>query len=100
MADFPPVHPGEVLLHEFMQPLEISQNKLANTIGVPPLRINEIVCGRRDITADTALRLSRALGLSDMFWLNVQSRYNAETVRINLRQNLNQIHPINLDDIP
>jgi antitoxin HigA-1 len=100
MADFPRVHPGEVLLHEFMQPLEISQNKLANTIGVPPLRINEIVRGRRDITADTALRLSRALGLSDMFWLNIQSRYNAETVRINLGQNLNQIHPINLDDIP
>ncbi|MBI5025562.1 MAG: HigA family addiction module antidote protein [Nitrospirae bacterium] len=73
-----PVHPGEILLEEFLKPLEISQYKLAKDISVPPRRINEIVQGKRSITADTALRLARYFGLSERFWLNLQSRYDLE----------------------
>ena len=73
-----PVHPGEILLEEFLKPLGISQYKLAKDISVPPRRINEIVQGKRSITADTALRLSRYFGLSERFWLNLQSRYDLE----------------------
>jgi antitoxin HigA-1 len=98
MADFTPVHPGRILLHEFMQPLEISQNKLADVTGIPPARINQIVRGHHDITADTALRLSRALGVSDMFWLTMQSHYDAETARIHLGPYLSQIRPIHLEN--
>ena len=71
-----PVHPGEILKDEFLAPLGISQYRLAKEIGVPPRRINEIVKGRRAITADTALRLSRYFGLSAQFWMNLQTRYN------------------------
>lgn len=70
-----PIHPGEILLEEFLKPLNISQYRLAKDIGVPPRRINEIVLGKRGITADTALRLGRYLGMSAEFWLNLQGRY-------------------------
>lgn len=76
-----PVHPGEVLLEEFLAPLEISQYRLAHAISVPPRRINEIVHGNRAISADTALRLSRFFGTSAQFWLNLQARYDLETER-------------------
>ncbi|MBI4670938.1 MAG: HigA family addiction module antidote protein [Chloroflexi bacterium] len=75
---FPPVHPGEILLEDFLKPMNISQCRLAADIGVPPRRINEIVHGKRAITADTALRLSRYFGLSERYWLNLQTRYDLE----------------------
>jgi len=68
-----PVHPGEVLLEEFLEPMEISQYRLAKDVSVPPRRINEIVHGKRSVTADTALRLARYFGTSDRFWLNLQT---------------------------
>jgi len=74
----PPVPPGEVLLEEFLKPLGISQYQLAKDLSVPPRRINEIVHGKRAVTADTALRLSRYLGTSEQFWLNLQARYALE----------------------
>ena len=73
-----PIHPGEVLLADFLEPLEVSQHRLAIAIGVPPRRINEIVHGKRRIGADTALRLARYFGTSDRFWINLQSRYDRE----------------------
>jgi addiction module HigA family antidote len=75
---FPPVHPGEILLEEFLKPYGISQYRLAQDIGVPPRRINEIVHGKRAISADTALRLSRYFGLSERYWMNLQARYDLE----------------------
>ena len=74
----PNVHPGEVLLEEFIKPLHISQNRLAREIGVPPRRINEIVLGKRSVTPDTALRLSRYFGTSSRFWLGLQMDYDLE----------------------
>lgn len=74
----PPIHPGEILLEDFLAPMGISQYKLAKDISVPPRRINEIVQGKRSVSADTALRLSRYFGLSERFWLNLQSRYDLE----------------------
>ena len=74
----PPIHPGEILLEEFLEPMDISQYRLAKDIGVPPRRINEIVKGKRGISADTALRLSRYFGTSERFWMNLQSRYDLE----------------------
>jgi addiction module HigA family antidote len=76
-----PITPGEILLEEFLIPLGISQYRLAETIGVPPRRINEIVHGRRRITPETGLRMSRALGLSDRYWLNIQLDYDVEVER-------------------
>ncbi|MFN8877875.1 MAG: HigA family addiction module antitoxin [Gemmatimonadota bacterium] len=76
-----PIHPGEVLIEEFLGPLGISQYRLAHAISVPPRRINEIVHGNRAISADTALRLSRFFGTSAQFWLNLQARYDLETER-------------------
>ena len=73
-----PITPGEILLEEFLIPLGISQYRLAKTIGVPPRRINEIVHGKRRITPETGLRMSRALGLSDRYWLNIQLDYDIE----------------------
>jgi addiction module HigA family antidote len=73
-----PIHPGEILMEEFLKPLGISQYKVAKDINVPARRINEIVHGKRSITADTALRLSRYFNLSERFWLNLQSRYDLE----------------------
>ena len=74
----PNVHPGEVLLEEFLEPFQISQNRLAREIGVPPRRINEIVLGKRSVTPDTALRLSRYFGTSSRFWLGLQMDYDLE----------------------
>ena len=85
MADFAPTHPGEILKTEFLDPLGISQYRIAKAIDVPPRRINEIVHG---ISADTALRLSRALGLSDMFFINMQAHYDAEVAREQLANEL------------
>lgn len=74
----PPIHPGEILLEEFLRPLGISQYRLAKSISVPPRRINELVHGNRAVTADTALRLSRFFGTSERFWMNLQTRYDLE----------------------
>ena len=75
----PPIHAGEVLKVDFLEALEISQYRLAKAMHVPPRRINEIVQGRRGISADTALRLSKALGTTAAFWMNLQTRYDLET---------------------
>ena len=74
----PPIHPGEILREEFLDPMGISQYRLAKDISVPPRRINEIVHGKRSVTADTALRLGRFFGMSPQFWLNLQTRYDLE----------------------
>ena len=74
----PPIHPGEILLEEFLGPLGLSQYRLAKGISVAPRRINEIVHGKRAVTADTALRLARFFGTSDRFWLNLQTRFDLE----------------------
>jgi addiction module HigA family antidote len=83
-----PIHPGEILLEEFLQPMGISQYRLAKDTSVPPRRINEIVHGKRGITADTALRLARFFGTSDRFWLNLQTRYDLEVERERLADRL------------
>ncbi len=75
------IHPGEVLLEEFLVPLGISQNALARAAGVPPRRINEIVLGKRSVTADTAVRLAAALGTSERFWMGLQADYDLEEAR-------------------
>ncbi len=85
-----PIHPGEILLEEFLKPLNISQYKLAKDISVPPRRINEIVQGKRSISADTALRLSRYFGLSERFWLNLQARYDLEVEKDKLNRRIEQ----------
>jgi addiction module HigA family antidote len=89
-----PIHPGEILLEEFLGPLRISQYRLAQAIGVPPRRINEIVHGKRAITPDTALRLARALGTSDRFWINLQTRYDLDVQIEAHRAELDQITPL------
>ncbi len=76
--EFPPIHPGEILLEEFLKPMGISQYRVARDISVDPRRINEIVLGKRAISADTALRLGRFFGTSPRFWLNLQSHYDLE----------------------
>lgn len=83
-----PIHPGEILLEEFLEPMGISQYKLAKDISVPPRRINEIVLGKRAITPDTALRLSRYFGLSERFWMNLQTRYDIEVEKDKLQNRL------------
>ena len=82
------IHPGEILLEEFLEPMELSQYRLAKDITVPPRRINEIVHGKRGITADTALRLARYFGTSERFWMNLQIRYDLETERVRLKGRL------------
>ncbi len=84
----PPVHPGEVLLEEFLKPMGISQYRLAHDISVPPRRINEIVQGKRSISADTSLRLSRYFGTTERFWLNLQAGFDLETARLKLGDQL------------
>jgi addiction module HigA family antidote len=84
----PPVHPGEILLLEFLEPMELSQYALAKAIGVPPRRINEIVLGKRAISADTALRLGRYFGIEPQFWLNLQSRYDLDVAKDTLGKRL------------
>ncbi len=85
------IHPGEVLSEEFLVPLGISQNALARAIGVPPRRVNEIVLGKRSITADTAVRLARALGTSEGFWMGLQADYDLEQARAELADRLPEI---------
>ena len=87
-AKLPPVHPGEILLEEFMSPLAITQYRLSKDIGVHPRRINQIVHGKRAVTADTALRLSRYFGTSERFWMNLQSRYDLEVEKDRLGDRL------------
>jgi len=94
MATIAPIHPGEVLLEDFLTPLEVTQHHLAVSIGVPPRRINEIVHGKRRVTADTALRLARYFGTTDRFWLNLQTRYDLEIEKDHLGATLEQIHPL------
>jgi antitoxin HigA-1 len=84
----PPIHPGEILLEEFLKPLGVSQYRLARDVSVPPRRINEIVRGLRAITADTALRLARYFGTTERFWLNLQTRYDIEVQRDRLGDRL------------
>ncbi len=94
--DFPPVHPGEILLEEFLKPLEISQYRLSKDIGVPAMRINKIVRGERGISADTALRLARYFGMSVEFWTGIQSHYDTELAKMNLGHRLEQeVKPMN-----
>lgn len=83
-----PIHPGEVLLADFLEPLGLSQYRLAHSISVPPRRINEIAHGLRAVTADTALRLARFFGTSEQFWLNLQARYDLEVERDRLGRRL------------
>jgi addiction module HigA family antidote len=83
-----PIHPGEILMEEFLKPLGVTQYKLAKDIHVPARRINEIVHGKRDITADTALRLSRYFNLSEQFWLNLQARYDLEVEKDKLNDRI------------
>ena len=85
-----PVHPGEVLLEEFLEPLGLTQYRLAKDLSVPARRINEIVHGTRSVTADTALRLSRYFGTSDRFWLNLQAAYDLDVERDRLGKRLEQ----------
>ena len=82
--DIPPIHPGEILLEEFLKPMEISQYRLAKDISVDPRRVNEIVHGQRAISADTALRFGRYFGTSPQFWLNLQSHYDLEVLDMEL----------------
>ncbi len=94
MDKLAPVHPGEVLMEDFIGPLGITQNRLAVAIGVPPRRINEIVHGQRRISADTALRLGRYFGTSAQFWVNLQSHYDLEVERDVLGAALDAIRPL------
>ena len=84
----PPIHPGEILIEEFLKPMELSQYRLAKDISVPPRRINEIVHGKRSISADTALRLGRFFGISPQFWLNLQTRFDLEVAEDLLAERL------------
>jgi len=100
-----PIHPGEILLEEFLQPLNLSQYRLAKDISVSPRRINEIVHGKRAITADTALRLARYFETTDRFWINLQTRYDLEIEKDRLGEKLEtevQIHNTrqNVKDLP
>lgn len=94
MKKLAPVHPGEVLMDDFVGPLGITQHRVAVAIGVPPRRINEIVHGQRRISADTALRLGRYFGTSAQFWINLQSRYDLELQSDALGSTLDQIQPL------
>ena len=88
MRDFPPTHPGEILIEEFLKPMGISQYRLAKDIGVPAMRINKIVHSERGISADTALRLARYFGMSVEFWTGIQTHYDTEMAKISLADRL------------
>jgi addiction module HigA family antidote len=94
MKSLPNIHPGEILLEEFLAPMGISQNRLARAMGVPPRRINEIVHGKRAVTADTALRLARALGTSEQFWMGLQADYDLEEARKSSGNTLEKIENV------
>ena len=89
-----PVHPGEVLMEDFIEGFGITQNKLAVAIGVPPRRINEIVHGKRAVTADTALRLGKYFGVSAQFWLNLQTQYDLDVAEDRLSMQIDAITPL------
>jgi addiction module HigA family antidote len=89
-----PITPGEILSEDFLKPLGISQYRLAKTIGVPPTRIGEIVHGKRRITPETALKLSRALGLSERYWLNIQADYDVQVEKDLRQSDLDNITPL------
>nr|WP_303771589.1 HigA family addiction module antitoxin [Actinomyces oris] len=89
-----PVHPGEVLMEDFIEGFGITQNKLAVAIGVPPRRINEIVHGKRAVTADTALRLGKYFGVSAQFWLNLQTQYDLDMAEDRLSMQIDAITPL------
>ena len=88
MRDFPPTHPGEILLEEFLKPMGISQYRLAKDISVPAMRISKIVRGERGISADTALRLARYFGMSVEFWTGIQTHYDTELAKMELADRL------------
>lgn len=88
MREYDPIHPGEILLEEFLKPMEISQYRLAMDLGVPAMRINKIVRGERGISADTALRLARYFGMSVEFWTGIQTHYEVELARMALGERL------------
>jgi addiction module HigA family antidote len=90
MERLPPVHPGEVLLEDFMKPLGLSKYRVAKDIGVPTLRISQIVRGQRSITADTALRLARYFGTSAAVWLRLQARYDLEVAEAKIAKRINR----------
>lgn len=90
MVALAPVHPGEVLREEFLEPMGISQYRLAKSLSVPPRRINEIVHGKRGVTADTALRLARYFGTTERFWLNLQTQYDLDVQRDRLGDRLDE----------
>jgi len=94
MKKLPNIHPGEILLEEFLSPLGISQNALARAAAVPPRRINEIVLGKRGITADTAVRLAVALGTSERFWLGLQADFDLEQAHRVLGKKIGQLERI------
>jgi len=87
----PPVHPGEILMEEFLRPMGLSQNRLANDLGVPPRRINEVVLGKRRITADTALRLAHYFDMSPQFWLGLQMDYDLDIEKDRLSAQLEEV---------
>jgi antitoxin HigA-1 len=94
MATIAPIHPGEVLVEDFLTPLAVTQHHLAISISVPPRRINEIVHGKRRVSANTALRLARYFGTTDRFWLNLQTRYDLEVEKHHLGTALERIRPL------
>lgn len=94
MNRLPNIHPGEILLHEFLEPMGISKYRLAKAIGVSAVRIGEICAGTRSISADTALRLSRAFGTTAGFWLGLQADYDTEEALKKAGDSINQIVPL------
>ena len=98
MSDRTPIHPGEILSEEFLNPMGISQSRLARDVNVPPGRINEICLGKRAITPDTALRLGRYFGMSAEFWMTLQQRYDLERARDELEARLErEVRPLDLE---
>lgn len=91
MKRLPNIHPGEILLEEFLGPLEISQNRLARAMGVSPRRVNEIVHRKRAVSADTAIRLARALGTSEQFWMGLQADYELEEAYLSAKNEIEKI---------
>jgi antitoxin HigA-1 len=94
MKTLPNIHPGEVLLEEFLTPMGISQNALARAAAVPPRRVNEIVLGKRSLSADTAVRLARVFGTSERFWLGLQTDYDLEEARRALGKRIDRVERI------
>ncbi len=91
MTKMEPIHPGDILLTEFLEPMEISQYRLAKDLDVPQTRVADIVKGRRSITADTGLRLAKFFGMSDAFWVNLQAHYDLEVERDRLANELEKV---------